>query len=76
MQLLPTLAWAFQMVASIAWFISLFFYDSWEEGDAFQMTAASAWTVSNLFALPDIIFSDAATSSASAAKAETEPTTA
>ena len=49
------LAWACQMLASVAWMISVFIYDSWTTGDQFQMLAASAWTASNLLALPDLL---------------------
>ena len=46
--------WACQMIASVAWMVSVFIYDSWQTGDQFQMLAASAWTASNLLALPDV----------------------
>ena len=48
-------AWCFQTIASVAWMISVFIYDSWTTGDQFQMLAASAWTASNLVALPDLL---------------------
>jgi len=38
----------FQLIASLAWGISVFVYGSFELGDWLQLLAASAWTVSNL----------------------------
>ena len=49
------MAWFCQMLASVAWMISVFIYDSWTTGDQFQMLAASAWAASNLLALPDLL---------------------
>ena len=42
------LEWLFQLIASLAWLISVFIYGSFEIGDCFQLLAASAWTVANI----------------------------
>ncbi len=42
------IGWLFQLIASLAWVMSVFVYGSYELGDFLQLTAASAWTVSNI----------------------------
>ena len=38
----------FQLVASISWMVSVFFYGLNESGDYLQLLASSAWTISNI----------------------------
>lgn len=52
-RVLGILSWIFQLLASLAWVISVFIYNSWEVGDVFQLIAASAWTLSNFLSLPE-----------------------
>ncbi|MCH2176438.1 MAG: hypothetical protein MK193_12000 [Lentisphaeria bacterium] len=40
--------WLFQLIASLAWMISVFVYGSYELGDCLQLTAASAWFIANI----------------------------
>ena len=38
----------FQLIASISWMVSTFFYGLSGVGDYLQLLASSAWTVSNI----------------------------
>lgn len=49
------MSWFFQLLASLAWVVSVFIYNSWGVGDALQLTAAAAWTTSNFLSLPDVL---------------------
>ena len=40
----------FQLIASVSWMISTFFYGLNEIGDYLQLLASSAWTGSNILA--------------------------
>ena len=51
-------SWVFQLLASLAWVVSVFIYNSWTVGDGFQLAAASAWAISNFLSLPEVFCCD------------------
>ena len=51
------LAWLFQTLASLSWVVSVVVYDSYNPGDVLQLTAALCWSLSNVVALPDLVYS-------------------
>ncbi|MFL2686028.1 MAG: hypothetical protein ACJ0NN_00835 [Thermodesulfobacteriota bacterium] len=46
----------FQLIASISWMVSTFFYGLNEVGDYLQLLASTAWTISNLLEISLIKF--------------------